>query len=680
MRLRLAAGLALFFLLLGLRPDSLPFIPGVPFSDALLSHWPNAYFLRESLVAQGAFPFWREMNMAGQPFAANPLNKIAYPLQWLVLLLPPTLHLNVLIVLHSGFAAWGMWRWTQAMGMGEAGAALSTLAYALSPRISAHLGAGHLDILYALAWWPWLLWSIHRLFHKPQRRLQNSLQTGLFAALVTLADVRVALFALITAAVYSFAILWQQRQENHAQMALYGTKSARTAQNLLETPPLRRLSVLAAPFGASIVCVALTAALVVPLLSWFPYLSRATLTPADAAIFSLNWESLIGLLLPAHGPNHELLTYVGLPVLLLAFAALFYETPRRRLLWLSALLAVLLYALGPGGLLWTLSVQLVPGLSWFRVPARAWLILAVLLPVLAGWGLEHWLVRLHLPSPTPIQQQRVRLAIFSVTLFLFLIGLSAVLFVPTLSAGGIGLALGALSLGITLFLIISRRITKRVLTNVLLLLTFFDLTWTGIHWAQWRGQEAWLAPHQALAERLVSLQAQRIYSPAYSLEQQVAAVYDLRLFGGLDPFQLSGIVDAVEQGSGVRSSEYSVLLPALQNLGDDSTLSQANREIVPNTEILGLWGVSHIVAPYPIEHPNLQQVDVINGVYVYANRDTVRPLSGEIPDWPASWPGLPDQGTVQRLNQWTWASFVFSAAAFLMVGALLLGLRLRANG
>lgn len=111
MRLKLglvAAGI-LFLLLAGMRPDALPYPRyEARFSDAVTAHWPNALFLRES-IQQGVFPVWRETTMAGQPFAANPLNKTAYPFQWLAVIFPPALHLNIMIIFHLMVAGAGMW-------------------------------------------------------------------------------------------------------------------------------------------------------------------------------------------------------------------------------------------------------------------------------------------------------------------------------------------------------------------------------------------------------------------------------------------------------------------------------------------------------------------------------------------------------------------------------------------
>ncbi len=103
----LAVSLAAFLLLVGLGPDALPFQPGAPYSDAAISHWPNALFLRHSVLDDHALPLWRPLLMSGQPFAANPLNKVWYPPQWLVLLIAPALHLTILTWLHLLIAGVG---------------------------------------------------------------------------------------------------------------------------------------------------------------------------------------------------------------------------------------------------------------------------------------------------------------------------------------------------------------------------------------------------------------------------------------------------------------------------------------------------------------------------------------------------------------------------------------------
>src|SRR5258708_14105961 len=90
----------------GLGADALPFPPQSLFSDAAVSHWPAALYLQQSLRA-GQFPLWRDLLMSGQPFAANPLNKVWYPPQWLVVLFPVTLFLNLMVWAHLVLAGRG---------------------------------------------------------------------------------------------------------------------------------------------------------------------------------------------------------------------------------------------------------------------------------------------------------------------------------------------------------------------------------------------------------------------------------------------------------------------------------------------------------------------------------------------------------------------------------------------
>jgi hypothetical protein len=164
-----AVGGVLAFLLAGFQPVGLPFQPEAIFSDAVVSHFGAAYHLRDSIY-EGSYPLRNDIILGGQPFAANPLSKTAYPLQWLVLItapfsdLTPSIpiqHLNNMLVLHLALAALGMWRWARSVGIRPEGAALSAIVYVLAPRMVGHLGAGHLDIVYAMAWFPWLMERLH---------------------------------------------------------------------------------------------------------------------------------------------------------------------------------------------------------------------------------------------------------------------------------------------------------------------------------------------------------------------------------------------------------------------------------------------------------------------------------------------------------------------------------------
>jgi hypothetical protein len=614
-----------FFLLLGFAPGSLPFSPDSPFSDAAISHWPSALFIRESVLEHGEFPLWRDTLMGGQPFAANPLNKTAYPFQWLVLLFPAALHLNLLILLHIGIAVWGMGRWLKGLELRQESIWFGALAYALSPRLLGHLGAGHLDLVYALAWFPWLMESVRRGAH-----LQKGYRwVALFATLLVLADVRLALFALSTA-------------------LAYGIK-----ENL--RPPIRPW------LGTGLLFLLLTASVTIPLLGWQTYLSRSELSSEEAGVFSLEPAALIGIVIPQHEGNIEALTYVGLTVVVLAFIGI-VAAPRQHALWLVMMILAALYALGSHTPFWSVLVSVVPGLSWFRVPARAWFVVALIMPLLSSYGLE---VVLNTVERRAFNATTRRVA-FAWIAAAGSCGAFTLLMLPIPASVGVTILVAGFGLGVLLFGAFNGWIPAPYLAGLVILLTFFDLAWMGHSWLEWRSPDDWLEPYRPIATRLQAEEADRIYSPTYSIPQAAAAEYNLKLFGGVDPLQLSGVVAGIQQGGGVRSDDYSIVQPPLLNVeGDD--LSTANRNAMVDTKILGEWRVSHVAAAYPVDDPGLEFVDEIDGVYLYRNQDYV-PTEAR---WPENWDKLPSENTILKLNRITWVTALISGLAFVaLVGWL----------
>jgi len=576
-KLLLIALVAAFLIFMGIQPLGLPYTPGARFSDASTSHWGAALFLQRSVMRDHEFPFWRDTILGGQPFAANPLNKTAYPLQWLALILPPALHINVMIALHLLIAGVGMWLLMRSLGLGVWSAGVSVIAYVLSPRMVAHTGAGHIDIVYAMAWLPCVLWAIRRAAQGSQRGLWA---TGVFAGLMFLADIRLSLFGLALAAAYGVVEVFRTPTNavivgtRHALSSLdppqllpihIGINQLDEGKRTKHTAPLQQKfgRILRFTFPA-ILFLVISSAVIVPLALWSPRLTRSALTPADAGVFSLQPAYLLGAVIPQNHGNVEVLTYLGIaPFILAVIGAV--TARRRALFWLIAALIAVLYALGSNGFLWNILTQIAPILLWFRVPSRAWLIVVLVIALLAGYGAEK------LKAP-PLR-------------------LAAILIIA------------------------------------------LELALTGRSWLEWRGDDYWLSASQrAIAERLIADGVDSVYSPTYSLEQQVAEWYEIKLFYGVDPFQLRDNIKGIHRVGGIEYDGYSVVQPPLIGaIGDD--FSQANRGASLDVEQwLVFYNISHVVAAYPIEHPGLRLIDTIDGIYIYVNQN-YRDSSGDALLW-----------------------------------------------
>src|SRR5450759_2524950 len=76
------------------------FAPGSHFSDLLISHYPNAVFLHQTLQNGNGIPLWSGTILSGYPFAADPLSGLWYPPLWLAAWRPSPLIFNLLIIFH----------------------------------------------------------------------------------------------------------------------------------------------------------------------------------------------------------------------------------------------------------------------------------------------------------------------------------------------------------------------------------------------------------------------------------------------------------------------------------------------------------------------------------------------------------------------------------------------------
>jgi hypothetical protein len=643
-------GGVLLLVLVGFRPSGLPFQPEARFSDAVVTHWGSARLLRES-VLQGEYPLWQDTILAGGPFAANPLNKTAYPLQWMLVLLPPLTHLNLMIFLHALIAGLGMWFWLRVTDASTVGSATGALAYVAAPRLIGHLGAGHLDIFYAMAWFPWMLLLIYTgpLTKNP---LRHTALLGLVGAMLVLADTRVALFGVMLGGSYA---IWR----------VIVAREWRYVVRLV---------------AAVVLSLPLLAALVFPLWSWRGYLSRGTLTVADASVFSIDWLGFVGLFIPAHVGSAETMVYLGLPVLVLGCIGWVRRPLGERLLWGWVILLAIIWSVGSNGFLWQQLAQF-DLIRWFRVPGRAWLMAVVTSAYLVGHGID--VIRRMADSvyTTRLDNLQVsglfwpRLAAVGFAGMLGVCGTSLLLLqvgeIP--QSAGIMLLVNAVGLGGGLLLALLGRTRGSWVAIGIALLLYADLAVTGIHQVEWRGPEAWIEPHMPLATRLEELSPDRIYSPNFALEQHMAHLAGFKLFYGVDPFQLTGILRAIEAGSGVPVESYSVVLPPLEvdeNSERDDPLALANRDAVPDLVELARWDVSHIVATYPYDIGGLTFVDRVGDTYIYRNQ-VYDDLS--IDDLPSQFVDLlPSASEIDRLNRRTmvsaWVSSVGFVAVFLALG------------
>ncbi|MBE0697990.1 MAG: hypothetical protein IH586_13790, partial [Anaerolineaceae bacterium] len=172
--------------------DQFVFQPGSQYSDIAVSHYPNGIYLQNAVRERGVIPMWSDSILSGYPFAANPLSGLHYPPGWLALLFPLPLGFNLVLLLHILFGGIGTYCLLRKEGAAQPAALLGALAFESLPKVYAHLAAGHMTILYAFCWTPWLLFVEG---HAWRRKILGYLVPGAVLGIIALADIRWAAYA-----------------------------------------------------------------------------------------------------------------------------------------------------------------------------------------------------------------------------------------------------------------------------------------------------------------------------------------------------------------------------------------------------------------------------------------------------------------------------------------------------
>ncbi len=136
------------------------------------------YFFREFFnqwISQGIFPWWNPYLFGGEPFIANPVVNIWYPPNWLFSFLPLNVAYSWHIAFHVFWAMLGIYCALRAMTndkpalpagrwqMTNASAFVGGCIFGLSGFFMARTFAGHVDVIAAASWMPWVVWAFWRL-------------------------------------------------------------------------------------------------------------------------------------------------------------------------------------------------------------------------------------------------------------------------------------------------------------------------------------------------------------------------------------------------------------------------------------------------------------------------------------------------------------------------------------
>jgi len=592
--------LLLLFPLL-LQPTSIAMPPHSPFSDLLISHLPNAIFANRSFLYFHQFPLWNPLLLSGAPFAADPLSGLWYPPNWITILFPYPITFNILFALHLMWAGWGMYRWARDDGFDLIPSLIGGLIFAGMPKLIAHLGAGHVSLVFAISWTPFLLHAVSRQntsttpdrsdynsadvkFGKTCQVWRNWLRITVYCSLIFFADIRWFAYAFALASIFFFITT------PRANYFLY--------------------------FPYFLLFLLLTSILWLPLLEFINLSSRPSLTPDEAGLYALPLSSLLGFIIPNLGGFHEWQTYLGVtPLALAIIGAIKTRRHPQSLIFILLIFFSLWFALGTQAGLFTLIAN-IPFASLLRIPSRAIFVVGIVVAWLAVRGAQS--LSLPLSSGGLNGRRRIwNLVSVALAASLWILAIGGSIMSQKLIVNFIGAAI------IITCILIALRFKHSL--NYLLLITLFELLWVNLSLYEVRPIQPspvaeWLSRREGL---------RRVYSPSYSLPQNEAARFDLQQADGVNPMQIADVSRYMQQATGVACKGYSVTAPCF-----DDDVRKANINAVPNAKLLGDLNVRYIVSEFDLRGDGFIKRDQISSTRIYENTlDVGRVRGGKIISW-----------------------------------------------
>jgi Bacterial membrane protein YfhO len=330
-------------------------------------------------ILSGSWPLWDPWVGFGQPLLANANTQTLYPPTWLNLVMLPGTYYTLYLFAHLLAAGLGTFALSRRWGVTPAG---SFVASALWITTGALLSLGNAwNHLAGAALVPWILLQAVRVVEDDGVRPILALALGLALAVLAGSPDFVLLAALPMT-----ALAWRS------------------------ATPLPSRAALARLLGAGALGVLLCAAQLLPSLDLVLDSSRAHLPTGVRSYWSVHPWAALQVLVPLPwnalpwSPERRaewfesrepylFSLYVGLPALALAALGLSRTGHRRRFLLVGFGVGALLFAFGRHAPFYEAAITLVPPLRLVRYPAKAMVLFALGVALLAGSGFDVWQTR-----------------------------------------------------------------------------------------------------------------------------------------------------------------------------------------------------------------------------------------------------------------------------------------------
>ncbi|MCB1195151.1 hypothetical protein KDK77_03110 [bacterium] len=492
------------------------------FSDVVHVWFFIKTFMVESVRQFGELPLWNPLIFCGVPFVGNPQAAPFYPLFWLFLAVPVHYAITLLFMFHSILGGCGMYLYARHRRIPVWASLFSCIVFMLNGRLMGHVFAGHLTILCAWAYMPWIFFAVD--FFAFSRSVSSLFILAAMGALCFLGGLPQIVYYIAGA---SFVYL------------IYIT---------VRKDPAGIISCLIRCILCAVVVAVFVAVALLPIAEMMRFFQRSGGTDFQfASSFSLQFKDLITLVLPTfftvpqHGSNiangffWERNVYCGVLPL---FLILVSYRKRQKIYWqfFAVLCAVtFLFAMGSSLPFFRIFYLIIPGVRFFRCPARIFLLTSFSVAVLSGYALQNIAEDRFHSGIRPVYR------ILLLCAGLLIIVSEALYYTAHLIIPGARSAILLMLIsGTLLFLWHKGYVKKAVFICALLLLILFDLVPRAVPLVKSIPLTD-IMPSSHIYNGFVSDESLfRIYDTVGAFPQYLGALFNVQQIGGDEPVMLSG--------------------------------------------------------------------------------------------------------------------------------------------
>lgn len=499
------------------------------FSDVIHVWYFFKYFTVESFKKFGELPLWNPLIYSGVPFAGNPQSTLFYPPFILFFFVPVQWAVTVMFALHLVFAGTGFYIFARRKNLSFGVSLFSCAVFILNWKVIGHVFAGHLTQTCSWAYIPWLFLSVENLSEKPDFR--NTVLISVCASLIFLCgQMQIFYYQMMIGSVYLiYLIISGESGIIFKTVALY--------------------------FISAVTALVLAAVSIIPILELISQFHRSGGTDYYfATSYSLRFRDLVTLIYPhffvqpAPGSNTankffwESAVYAGILPLFLGLISYKYQNRKNYLFFVYLLLFSLLFSLGANAPVFKIMYIAVPGIKYFRCPARMFLFGSFSIALLSGFGFQYIL-------NTAGSNSIKHLCRLIFIVGLILVVLNELLFylggkiVPGYSRSIVILLIS----GAVLFFWNKGYLSKKMFRGIVFAVTLFDLGALAYPLIESIPADE-IFPYSKIYKPIIKdNSAFRVFDNAGVLPQYAGAYYNLAQIGGDEPVMLGNYLDYINK-------------------------------------------------------------------------------------------------------------------------------------